>query len=328
MSQGRIEVPVRYFGKIPSRGDFVKSSGQHQLVASLDQWLAQGMELLAQDSRWKLTYEAIRPMRFAFMGARSRFVVAGHLRASCDLSQRRFPFLTVAAFESETPASLMERSPFALGCTWARLEGLTNTLFDSLDTDQALGALTGVSVPVETLAGSNDAQFQTFLDRTNLGHAAAALHDSGWDVSLRGLFLALGILLQPVLSSGASHLDKGLLLPLPEEPRKRSMFFGLWMRLITPFVARTGFELALFDGIFLDKPGLVVGFSGASPRTLQSVFDPQVCAEHNIRTDDAEWVEPYLDNHYGLAKFASYLEHDNLPLGVALETFNETFLGI
>lgn len=327
MSHRLTDIPIGFFGKIPSRGDFVKSPGQHQLVSSLDRWLAQGMELLAQDARWKWTYESIRPMLFAFMGPQSRFVVAGHLRASCDSSQRRFPFLTAAAFESDEPAALMERGPLALAETWSRLVTLTDDLFASQDSTFALEALGASSVAVELQMGEADTRFREFLDRTSLGQASCQLQASDRAVSLRRVLLALGILLQPVLTSGVTRLDKGLLLPLPDEPFARSMYFGLWMRLITPFLKRTSFEVALFDGVFLGKSGLAIGFNGASPRTLQSVFDPQICAERNIRIDDAEWVETYLDQHYGLGKFASYLEHHNLSLGMVIETFDETFLG-
>lgn len=35
-----------YFGKIPSRADFVKSDAGIQAIALLDEWIARGMELL------------------------------------------------------------------------------------------------------------------------------------------------------------------------------------------------------------------------------------------------------------------------------------------
>ena len=39
-------VPLAYFGKIPSRGDFVRSANQPGLIQMLDRWLSQGIELM------------------------------------------------------------------------------------------------------------------------------------------------------------------------------------------------------------------------------------------------------------------------------------------
>ncbi|MDC6132007.1 type VI secretion system-associated protein TagF, partial [Burkholderia gladioli] len=46
-----VQAQIAYFGKIPSRGDFVKSPHNPQLLQTLDRWIAQAMELLADDPR-------------------------------------------------------------------------------------------------------------------------------------------------------------------------------------------------------------------------------------------------------------------------------------
>ncbi len=47
-----------YFGKLPSRGDFVRSAHHSALIEHLDRWQSQTMERLATDPRWKLRYDA------------------------------------------------------------------------------------------------------------------------------------------------------------------------------------------------------------------------------------------------------------------------------
>ncbi|WP_205170818.1 type VI secretion system-associated protein TagF, partial [Burkholderia sp. LMG 13014] len=81
-----VQAQIAYFGKIPSRGDFVKSPHNPQLLQTLDHWIAQALELLAEDPRWKLVYEDAKPMHFAFLGSRSRLAIAGHMVASHDVS--------------------------------------------------------------------------------------------------------------------------------------------------------------------------------------------------------------------------------------------------
>ena len=65
MSQAA-QLQLAYFGKLPSRGDFVKSPNQTQLLDTLDRWLSQAMEMLAEDPGWKTVYDAWQPVQFAF----------------------------------------------------------------------------------------------------------------------------------------------------------------------------------------------------------------------------------------------------------------------
>ena len=45
-------VSLAWFGKVASRGDFVRSTQQGSLTQMLDQWLSQGLELVSVDPRW------------------------------------------------------------------------------------------------------------------------------------------------------------------------------------------------------------------------------------------------------------------------------------
>ena len=65
-------VRIGYFGKLPSRADFIKATNNLALANLLDGWLAEVMNLLSVDPRWKINYDAMRPLQFAFVGTRSR----------------------------------------------------------------------------------------------------------------------------------------------------------------------------------------------------------------------------------------------------------------
>lgn len=318
-------VSISYFGKLPSRGDFVKGSGDLALVATLDRWVGQGIELLAQDSGWKLIYDAAPQIAFAFLGSRSRLVIAGHLAPSRDASERRFPFLSAARMEVAQPLAFIARSPLALSRLWSRLERQTAQVLASPDPTEPLRELADAPLALNANGGAYESPFQDFLEMQTIGSLEDLLRGAGHAVSLRRLLPALGILLQPVLAAGPARLDKGLALPLPADPLYRPLVATFWMDLIAGFLARSDFELALFVGG--TPPLLAVGFQGAIGRSLQSVLDPRVGAEQNIRIDDAEWVDDHLDDDYALRKLASYLEQDRLSLRMARTTFRETFLG-
>jgi type VI secretion system protein ImpM len=161
----------------------------------------------------------------------------------------------------------------------------------------------------QTVAGLED----------QLAHEAAA-------VSLRRMLIALGLLLEPLLTHGAESLDKGLRLPLPADPRQQLPVAALWLDLITQFIYRADYELAVFITTLDERPALVIGFHGVAPQTLHAVFDPAVAAGHLIDVADAAWVEESIEQDYRLTKLSTYLQQPSLSLRTVVETFDEVFV--
>ena len=287
------QLQLSYFGKLPSRGDFVKSDNNVQLLDTLDRWLAQGMELLAEAPDWKTTYDTWKPVQFAFLGSQSRLAIAGTLMASSDLSSRRFPFLTAAAMEVDRPISFIARSPIALARLWTRAGQQMISLGQASDATEGLRLLAEGQHSVETDNGTQayDASFSDFIDFQTVSGLEQMLRAEGHNIRLRRTLLALGTLLQPVMSNGSSRLEKGLTLPLPADPLYRSLVASFWLELVSRFLQRADFELSLFLGEINGAERLVIGFNGASSRTLHSVMSPLAYAEQNINIDDPEWVD-------------------------------------
>ena len=68
----------------------------------------------------------------------------------------------------------------------------------------------------------------------------AMLRGNGHAANVHDIVLALGILLEPVMSSGSSQLDRGLALPLPDDPLYINLVASYWMTLIAPFLEPRG----------------------------------------------------------------------------------------
>ena len=134
-------------------------------------------------------------------------------------------------------------------------------------------------------------------------------------------------MLQPVMASGSTRLEKNLVLPLPADPMYRNLVAAFWMHLITPFLARADFELALFVTRLNDRPSLVLGFSGASAQTLQAIIDLHAAREHNIVFDDLAWVEDQVDTDYAIKKVSTYLAQPSLSLKSAHDSLCAAFIG-
>lgn len=323
MNQPTARNRIAYFGKIPSRGDFVKNTSHPQLVSTLDGWLAQTMELLVDDPQWKAIYDASSPLHFAFLGSHSKLGIAGHLVPSRDASSRRYPFLTAATFEIARPMEFIAHSPMAFTRLWQRMASGIDGVMRPEDATHALQALNDIDAHI----GENADGFDSFMELQNLERIEHMLRSNGHAGRLHDVIIAIGLLLEPVMASGSSHLDKGLILPLPDDPLYRNLVAQFWMSLVAPFLSRADFELALFLGKVGGKQRLVIGFSGASAHTLATTLTPNGIATGHIVLEEAPWVRNHIGNSHGLTKLSSYLDQPQLSLRVALDTFREVFIG-
>ncbi|MDR2323850.1 MAG: type VI secretion system-associated protein TagF [Acidovorax sp.] len=325
---------LSYFGKIPSRGDFVKGSYNPQISKILDGWLSQTMELLAEDALWKSIYDRAQPLQYVCMGSRSKLAIAGFLTPSRDSAQRRYPLVLATPLEVDQTLDFMAGVPLLLQPFWHKCQQICSRLTRAeVDAEVQLRELDSLQLPIHASfrATAEHGAYEKFIGERNLLQLDRMLNPSGQpseqNVSVRRLVLALGLLLQPVMASAVSRLDKGLTLPLPADQANEALVATLWLDFISRFVQRADFELAVFMGEVQGRRRLVIGFNGLSAKSLQSVLHPQVYVEHNINIDNAEWVEDSIHSNYALYKLVSYLEQPQLPLEVVLGAFKEVFIG-
>lgn len=315
-----------YFGKVPSRGDFVRSAKHGALITSLDQWQSQAMDRLSLDPRWKLIYDAAPALHFAILGTDSSVGLAGHWLASQDASGRRFPFITAAAFDLAQAREFARLGPVALGRLWARLEQIARVAHAATELEHAQASLNG-ELDIDVNATAAQAALDDFLETHTVASLEQMLAAGGARLSVRQAILALGMLLQPAMAQGASKLSKVLCLPLVPDAALRGPVASFWLSLILGFFQRHQVELGLFIAPYEGSPHLMLGFQGASAATLNAVMDPAVLADTGVSLADAEWVEDEVAADYGLRKLSNYLRDPGLSLSQALRTYQEVFLG-
>jgi type VI secretion system protein ImpM len=318
---------VIYFGKLPTRGDFVKSRTGSGVLDMLDSWITQGLERLSTDPGWKTHYDSSPQIDFSFLATHKPFVLTGRLTPSADSSQRRFPFIAAAASVADDPLHMVARSPLCLMDTWRAIEGMVASVLAAEDPREALEAMSASSLnPGASMAGADDA-YADFAFRTSLAQIDQALRAAGHVVSLRRMVLSLGLLLTPVLTTPGAKPDKGLCLPLPLEGEMAANVGAMWMNLIAPFLSRGDFEIGVFIQRKKERPTLVVVFDGANAGALRAMFDSGNDNDFLIDISAADWVEDYVENDYAIKKLSSYLEMPPLSIRQATDTFREAFLG-
>ncbi|WP_426114707.1 type VI secretion system-associated protein TagF [Massilia sp. PWRC2] len=309
-----------YFGKLPACSDFIKLAPDAELMGVLDDWLAQVMTRLPNDPRWKLHYDAMAPVSFAFVGPRRRHAIAGHVVGSHDQSGRRFPFLLMRTIAVQVPTTFVSHCPLVLAPLFQLLMTRTQTIIAAADPHKGLHELAERAPGLEQDAS---ASLDHFLADATLASLAASLQrrDSG------RLVLALGMLLQPLLHGGAADLEKSLLLPLPRALEQRAAVAAFWMELIAPFLRRADLDLALFFTEQEGNPVLVVGFCDACVAALHAIIDPMVGRHQQVSLADTGWVDEHLGADVDVRALASHLDQPALSLRLARELFLATFLG-
>lgn len=318
--------PLMYFGKLPSHGDFVRSPNGTSVIKSLDRWLSVCLKQLSTDQDWKANFDSLEGVHFAFIGSRSPSLLVGRIANSRDSSGRRFPFLVVGSIRTDSPLDFLPVLPMTMLPSWHRMEALVSAAKEAADLQTALSeiAVTPLAPRCDTqeLASMHDA----YLRETSAGTLQAMLEASGNTLSLRQSVVALGVLLAPLLKGRASNSTKGLALPLPAENNDAVCAAVFWLSLLAPFLACCNIELSLLHARLANRPQLIIGFGGANPRSLESIFNPALAFDANLDLCDVEWVESYIEDAYPLKKLSGILENPDLSLAQAIEAFSNAFI--
>lgn len=325
------KVRQAYFGKVPCRGDFIRSAQLPELTQTLDAWLTGAMQQLAADPHWKTVYDQMPAIDFLIAGSHSEHVLPGIMLGAGDASGRRFPFVRVGVFNrNESPHAL---ASLALACpqVWRQLRDSTAALLTAPDADAADVALHSLEQELPTpgfdaLQQQAHSQWQSFLGQTTLADLQARL--PGQDV--RQAMMATGILLQPLLTADIATLQKGMRFPLPADGSNgpwQPLLAAVWLSLVDVFLARQAYEATLF---VLRSPGaaeLLLVFSSGDAHALASVMDARSRAEFFVDLAQSAWVEEQVNSDYGFRKLSNYLLQPQLSVQQALRSFRDIFVG-
>lgn len=306
----------------------MRSHNGTAVIHSLDRWLSVCLEQLVSDMDWKRYFDALPGIQFAFISSRSPSVLVGRIASSKDSSGRRFPFLVAGSIRTDAPLNFLVGLPIIMLPVWMKMEALMSSAQEAETLDDALSSISTTPLDPQYNVQAFAQRHADYLNQTTVGMLQSQIQQAGNPISLRHSIIALGILLAPLLNSnGQNAASKGLAFPLPEDHNQAVDAAVFWLSLLAPFLSRSNHELSLMRSRLADRPQLIVGFGGANPHTLQSIFNPSLAFEANIDLCDVEWVEDYIDGEYSIKKLSSYLEHPDLSLAQAIETFGEAFLG-
>jgi type VI secretion system protein ImpM len=313
-----------YFGKVRSRGDFVKSGGDARLIAHVDRWLATGIELLAANPGWKDYYDHSEPVDFLFLAPHRQRAISGVMVASSDASRRRFPFAAATLLDVARALDYLSLSPLHLERHSNYQRALAQHASAAVDATEPLAALDGMPLETAVSPATHAGRYRHFLLNTTITGLGNALALDPEGASVRQMVLAVAHLLQPVLAEHRQAPRKGLALPLPCDPARMPYYKALWLDLIGVFLERAHFELGIFSCRHFGVPKLIVTFNGPDPQAIHALFDEQAAADYLIDMAVATWIDE-MEIPTTSAKLAAYLEHDDMSLHCIATTFRQCF---
>lgn len=317
-----------YFGKIPARGDFVKSAQGIKVISLIDNWIAQGMEMLLAEPAWKNYYDSAGAIDFLFIGTRKKHAICGQLAPSSDASSRRFPFIAATLFELDDALAFLPLSALALERHASHLRGLVQHAVRAHDATDVLASLNDIALDPDIDWQKIGAAYEGHLASASLEDMTAVLAIDSRESTLQQMILAIGYLLQPVLTSYSVPPQKGLSLPLPRDPAHLALAKSFWLDLVATFLSRAEFEISIFSCIHFGNPKLIMTFNGVPPDIYRALFDEQAAKEYLIDIGQSSWVDEYAMQDLGTIKLSSYLSHGDLTLQQVVQTFRQCFAGI
>jgi len=314
-----------YFGKIPSRSDFVKSASGAKVIGLMDQWVGHGMEMLMALPDWKESFDCGGPFDFLFLGMKRKHAIHGTLAPSRDASSRRFPLIAATSFEVANPLQFLRLGTLTLDDLCRHRRHLMQHAIQAHDMPESLELLNG-SVHDSSLACQTaEARCTSYLAAHSLASLNAMLLPEPNGMPLRQVIPALGHLLNPLRDDSATVPQKAVALPLPQRETERVGMMTFWLQLIAISLAGSSMELSLFSGRHLGSPRLIIAFNGVTPLIFQALFDEHAAREFVIDLACTSWSEHLESLHPSCAALSSHLEHRELSSLQIIASFQNAF---
>lgn len=319
---------LSYFGKVPCRGDFVKSSHNPELVKRLDTWVSKAVGEVAKDPHWKQIFPDGKGVDFAIMGSKDKLMLTGSVRHSRDSSNRLYPFVAASTYEVSEPANHIPLAPLLFNSYWNTLDLWLKQSFNQDDGAGFVKTLDTFPLEQNVFDAVEDTEtLRKYMQWNKLSDISKSLQFGVNILQFERIVIALGVLFHPLLSGSTLALEKGIRLPLPADSKAKKKCASFWLSLLMVFFKRTDREVCVFFPKGEGDNYMLVGFESGSEHLLASLLDNRLQSNYFVSLEAPVWVDSESDEDYAIAKLKGYLKQPQLTLEQLFITYSETFTG-
>ena len=243
-----------YFGKLPSRADFVRYNATNPVFRTFDEWIQNGLRFSTSGRfpDFDRTYAQAGASGFLYDPPGGREALLGVIRPSRDQAGRKYPFFVASVIDHvgslDSYGYLLDHSA----------ELVAGAIEGSISTDQLTDRIQNSNIQTDPgTAGSN-------VNNTTLGTLCEQLWGSFLDSHKYAAFKNLLDVLQPLRGRGQPSFSYGLRFPIASgDLRKTSVQF--WINMCSALLGLSEFRSSMFWS--LDDGG-----GGGSSGSFLSVF--------------------------------------------------------
>lgn len=323
-------LPLVYFGKLPSRGDFVRARSNLFETNAIDQWVSQAIALsdsiLPDPSANDNDNKESPFLYFSHVDTVSGQIITGVLLPSQDSSGRRYPVIGFGVMHLDKPKNWMKYLPIKSLALWDDIQQALLVAKQATDSAQMIEKLNSCQLTIDNHAST---QYYEFINTVSLQQVAVLMDVTKSQLAQQ--IIATGLLFLPTFSKGFSGLNKIIHWSLPTSKSQAIYLATFWHDLIHGFYQPHKLSLNTYLYQDVERYKLLMSFIKPDGQLLSQLADIETYATQGWPDDwvaiaSSDWTQGYIDNDIGLSRFNKMLSQDDLSLYEVRQLFKRTFL--
>lgn len=309
-------IPLTYFGKIPSRGDFIRARTHAYEIDAIDLWIS---EALGQSEQ---LFNQTKAIYFSRVNTLEQQAITGVLIPSHDSTQRQYPLIGFTLDYIEKPKNWLKYLPIHTENLWSHTEQVLQSAKAQQNDVEANNILNNCSLAIDTNASTH---YYDFISKVTLDDVCQSLQQS--KAQLIEKIIATGLLFLPTYSKGFHGLNKALCWALTADKQTSIFMATFWHDLINGFYQPHEVVLHTYLYQQADKYQMTVSFGAPNSQFLaQLTTAKESSTDQWVFIDDSAWTQGYIEEDIGLSRLQKLLSEDHLYLYDVRQLFKQIFL--
>lgn len=324
-------LPLVYFGKLPSRGDFVRARANINETNIVDQWVSQALttsgpilqeSALEQTDSENSSSEKTAVLNFSHIDTAANQIITGVMLPSHDSSDRSYPLIGFVMLHLDKPKSWMNYLPIKSLGLWEGIYEVLTMAKAQTDNVKATEYLNDCLLAIDKNASTH---YYDFINTTTLQDMAVLMGIN--KLQLVQQIIATGLLFLPTYTKGFNSLNKSICWTLTTDKASAIHMATFWHDLIHGFYQPHQLYLNTYLYRTSEHYRLILNFTKPSGHLLSQLSSGEdTYPDDWVSIADSGWTQGYIDEDIGLTRFNKLLLQDDLYLYDTRQLFKQIFL--